>query len=177
MIAEKNHTFLLRITAYSSSFVVQVLLWFVSFSLAGSAENDEDGDSTRPESSRSNNAESGDGGAASEQATCPLCSEKFPSQDRLESHAMSVHSVNSEGLQRLQSLINGSHWLNKKDQGNYNLCYSLAGFFKHFCTCIFAQKREMKLRFRVHFQVKITMRTRRNPTATAAREAIPLVIV
>jgi AT-binding transcription factor 1 len=33
---------------------------------------------------------------------------------------MSVHSVNSEGLQRLQSLINGSHWLNKKDQGENN---------------------------------------------------------
>ena len=49
--------------------------------------------------------------------SCPLCSEKFPSQERLESHAMSVHSVNCEGLQRLQSLINGSHWLNKKDQG------------------------------------------------------------
>ena len=32
---------------------------------------------------------------------------------------MSVHSVNSEGLQRLQSLINGSHWLNKKE-GNEN---------------------------------------------------------
>jgi len=26
---------------------------------------------------------------------------------------MSVHSVNQEGLQRLQSLINGSHWLNQ----------------------------------------------------------------
>ena len=52
---------------------------------------------------------------------CPLCSETFPSQEALESHAMSVHSVNSEGLQRLQSLINGSHWLNKKeDQGNNN---------------------------------------------------------
>ena len=53
--------------------------------------------------------------------SCPLCSEKFPSQEALESHAMSVHSVNAEGLQRLQSLINGSHWLNKKDQGMYIL--------------------------------------------------------
>ena len=51
--------------------------------------------------------------------SCPLCSEKFSSQEALESHAMSVHSVNSEGLQRLQSLINGSHWLNKKDQGMF----------------------------------------------------------
>ena len=56
---------------------------------------------------------------------CPLCSETFPSQEALESHAMSVHSVNSEGLQRLQSLINGSHWLNKKeDQGKILISYS-----------------------------------------------------
>ena len=82
------------------------------------AEGDEEAESTQ----QSNNAESGDssgdGGAdISEESSrsCPLCSEKFPSQERLESHAMSVHSVNSEGLQRLQSLINGSHWLNKKD--------------------------------------------------------------
>ena len=51
---------------------------------------------------------------------CPLCQEKFADQETLESHALSVHSVNSEGLQRLQSLINGSHWLNKnKQQGNF----------------------------------------------------------
>ena len=55
---------------------------------------------------------------------CPLCSETFPSQEALESHAMSVHSVNSEGLQRLQSLINGSHWLNKKeDQGKISIIF------------------------------------------------------
>ena len=44
---------------------------------------------------------------------CPLCQEKFGSQEALEAHAFSVHSVNAEGLQRLQSLISGSHWLNK----------------------------------------------------------------
>ena len=78
---------------------------------AAAAEGDEETDSTRP---HSNNAETGDS-TTEESRSCPLCSEKFPSQDRLESHAMSVHSVNSEGLQRLQSLINGSHWLNKKE--------------------------------------------------------------
>ncbi len=45
--------------------------------------------------------------------SCPLCQENFDGQDQMEEHAMSVHSVNAEGLQRLQSLINGSHWLNK----------------------------------------------------------------
>ena len=69
-----------------------------------SNRNDENLESTQSPSNESG-----------EEATCPLCSEKFPNQDRLESHAMSVHSVNSEGLQRLQSLINGSHWLNKKE--------------------------------------------------------------
>jgi len=34
----------------------------------------------------------------------------------LNEHALSVHSVNAEGLARLQSLINGSHWLNNKQE-------------------------------------------------------------
>ena len=70
------------------------------------------------------------------QMSCPLCSEKFPSQDRLESHAMSVHSVNSEGLQRLQSLINGSHWLNKKSEGiklNHFVPNHLIGYRYYYC--------------------------------------------
>ena len=50
---------------------------------------------------------------------CPLCQEHFKSQDRLNEHALSVHSVNPEGLARLQSLINGSHWLANK-QGKEN---------------------------------------------------------
>ena len=96
---------------------------FAATSAAGVGEaGDDERDSTQR---REGKAESG--GSEQELAdepdteeskslmSCPLCSEKFPSQDRLESHAMSVHSVNSEGLQRLQSLINGSHWLNKKE--------------------------------------------------------------
>lgn len=50
---------------------------------------------------------------------CPLCQEHFKNQDRLNEHALSVHSVNPEGLARLQSLINGSHWLANK-QGKDN---------------------------------------------------------
>ena len=51
-----------------------------------------------------------------EPVSCPLCQEKFDHQSHMESHAMSVHSVNQEGLQRLQSLINGSHWLNQSSK-------------------------------------------------------------
>ena len=86
-------------------------------------EGDEEAESTQrfdgktlldsPSGNNDNNVEA----EQDDSKSCPLCSEKFPSQERLESHAMSVHSVNCEGLQRLQSLINGSHWLNKKDQG------------------------------------------------------------
>ena len=72
-----------------------------------------DGKTLHSPSNNDNNVEA----EQDDSKSCPLCSEKFPSQERLESHAMSVHSVNCEGLQRLQSLINGSHWLNKKDQG------------------------------------------------------------
>ena len=77
--------------------------------------------SAHPAPSTEGGAESSGSGNIEEDSarTCPLCSEKFPSQDQLETHAMSVHSVNSEGLQRLQSLINGSHWLNNKKEGNY----------------------------------------------------------
>ena len=85
---------------------------------AGLEGGDEGQESTQPSEQNETSAESGDSPSAAEQQRwfqCPLCSEKFPSQDLLESHAMSVHSVNSEGLQRLQSLINGSHWLNKKE--------------------------------------------------------------
>ena len=84
-------------------------------------EGDEEAESTQrfdgktSPSNNDNNIVEAEG--QDDSKSCPLCSEKFPSQERLESHAMSVHSVNCEGLQRLQSLINGSHWLNKKDQG------------------------------------------------------------
>ena len=83
-------------------------------------EGDEEAESTQRFDGKSLHSPSNNDNVEAEQddsKSCPLCSEKFPSQERLESHAMSVHSVNCEGLQRLQSLINGSHWLNKKDQG------------------------------------------------------------
>lgn len=43
---------------------------------------------------------------------CPLCQEGFKSKDTLEQHAMQLHSINAEGLQRLMMLMQGSHWLN-----------------------------------------------------------------
>ena len=44
--------------------------------------------------------------------TCPLCQEGFRGKETLEEHAMQIHSINSEGLQRLMMLMQGSHWLN-----------------------------------------------------------------
>ena len=103
-------------------------------------EGDEEAESTQrfdgktlldsPSGNNDNNVEA----EQDDSKSCPLCSEKFPSQERLESHAMSVHSVNCEGLQRLQSLINGSHWLNKKDQGML--------FFFFFLSCILYQRKK-----------------------------------
>ena len=43
---------------------------------------------------------------------CPLCQEGFKDKDTLEQHAMALHSINAEGLQRLLMLMQGSHWLN-----------------------------------------------------------------
>ena len=43
---------------------------------------------------------------------CPLCQEGFRNKDTLEQHAMQLHSINAEGLQRLMMLMQGSHWLN-----------------------------------------------------------------
>ena len=51
---------------------------------------------------------------------CPLCREGFRDKETLENHAMAVHGVNAEGLQRLMMLMQGSHWLNnatKDDEG------------------------------------------------------------
>ena len=90
-----------------------------------------DGKTLHSPSNNDNNVEA----EQDDSKSCPLCSEKFPSQERLESHAMSVHSVNCEGLQRLQSLINGSHWLNKKDQG-------MLFFFSFFLSCILYQRKK-----------------------------------
>ena len=105
-------------------------------------EGDEEAESTQrfdgktlldsPSGNNDNNVEA----EQDDSKSCPLCSEKFPSQERLESHAMSVHSVNCEGLQRLQSLINGSHWLNKKDQGMlFFFSLLLAFYIKEKKTC------------------------------------------
>lgn len=47
-----------------------------------------------------------------ERMLCPLCQEGFKCKDTLEEHAMQLHSINAEGLQRLMMLMQGSHWLN-----------------------------------------------------------------
>ncbi|PSN40319.1 hypothetical protein C0J52_24542 [Blattella germanica] len=43
---------------------------------------------------------------------CPLCQDGFRDRSQLERHVMQIHSVNSEGLQRLLLLVDQSHWLN-----------------------------------------------------------------
>merc|ERR1719471_2486981 len=54
----------------------------------------------------------GEAGEEGETIKCPLCQEGFKSKDTLEEHAMQLHSINAEGLQRLMMLMQGSHWLN-----------------------------------------------------------------
>ena len=82
---------------------------FISYLIA-----DEDNNSIA-DTSFTDNVEAGE----TEGKQCPLCQENFRSQERLNDHALSVHSVNPEGLARLQSLINGSHWLaNKQEKDN-----------------------------------------------------------
>ena len=49
---------------------------------------------------------------------CPLCQEGFKDKDTLEQHAMQLHSINAEGLQRLMMLMQGSHWLNSIKNAN-----------------------------------------------------------
>lgn len=44
---------------------------------------------------------------------CPLCQDSFKERANLEKHVMQIHSVNSEGLQRLLMLVDQSHWLNQ----------------------------------------------------------------
>ncbi|XP_023018118.2 Zn finger homeodomain 2 isoform X2 [Leptinotarsa decemlineata] len=44
---------------------------------------------------------------------CPLCQDAFKDRSNLERHVMQIHSVNSEGLQRLLMLVDQSHWLNQ----------------------------------------------------------------
>lgn len=47
---------------------------------------------------------------------CPLCQDIFKDRTKLERHVMQVHSVNSEGLQRLLMLVDQSHWLNQSSR-------------------------------------------------------------
>lgn len=64
---------------------------------------------------------------------CPLCQEGFKDKDTLEQHAMALHSINAEGLQRLMMLMQGSHWLNsvknaakedeERDSGEFTMKY------------------------------------------------------
>ena len=56
--------------------------------------------------------------AGGQDVLCPLCQETFRNKDLLESHAMQIHSINSEGLQRLVMLMQGSHWLNSIKNAN-----------------------------------------------------------
>ncbi|XP_040567512.2 zinc finger homeobox protein 4-like [Lepeophtheirus salmonis] len=71
---------------------------------------------TRNNSNNLNNNNNTKSSPTTSPSSCPLCSEKFTGQDSLEDHASTVHSVNAEGIARLQSLINGSHWLNNENK-------------------------------------------------------------
>lgn len=51
--------------------------------------------------------------AAGQNFQCPLCQDAFKDRTSLERHVMQIHSVNSEGLQRLLMLVDQSHWLNQ----------------------------------------------------------------
>lgn len=52
--------------------------------------------------------------------SCPLCQDMCSDRSSLEAHVMKVHSVNSEGLQRLLLLVNQSHWLNNSSRSSAN---------------------------------------------------------
>ena len=39
--------------------------------------------------------------------------ESFPDRDLLEEHASQSHQITREGLQKLASLVEGCHWLNR----------------------------------------------------------------
>ena len=66
---------------------------------------DTDEDTNNPHQTTNNNDDEGS-------VRCPLCQEGFPDKETLEDHAMSIHSINGEGLARLMMLMQGSHWLN-----------------------------------------------------------------
>lgn len=54
--------------------------------------------------------------------SCPLCQDPFRDKKALEKHVMTIHSVNSEGLSRLLSLVDASHWINSNQY--VPQCYS-----------------------------------------------------
>lgn len=55
---------------------------------------------------------------------CPLCQDSFEGRSSLEKHVMQIHSVNSDGLQRLLLLVNQSHWLNNNSRKSNVLHFS-----------------------------------------------------
>ena len=65
------------------------------------------------------------GGNEEQQTTpCPLCQEPYSEYSELENHVMQIHSVNSDGLQRLLVLMEG-----KKS-------YLLSKFHQFFIICM-----------------------------------------
>ena len=94
----------------------------------------------------------GESGEDGERILCPLCQEGFKSKDTLEEHAMQLHSINAEGLQRLMMLMQGSHWLNsmKKtdkdeeegDAGGKPSKYKVNGNLTEFFSQIERQRRQ-----------------------------------
>ena len=55
--------------------------------------------------------------SSSDSICCPLCQEHFEGQEAMESHAMTAHSVNTEGLQRLQALMGASRRSPQSEKG------------------------------------------------------------
>merc|ERR1719210_1635842 len=71
--------------------------------------SDSNKDSKREDKKEDSKKEESDKGS---EMICPLCQEGFRDKAELEQHAMQLHSINAEGLQRLMMLMQGSHWLN-----------------------------------------------------------------
>ena len=42
---------------------------------------------------------------------CPFCREDFISQQLFDDHVLTVHSIDQEGLEHLQSMMKGRKWL------------------------------------------------------------------
>ena len=92
---------------------------FISFADApcsneGQQQQQQQPSSSRPGQELDNNQDQEKASDEEEKQVtpCPLCQEPYAEYSELESHVMQIHSVNSEGLQRLLVLMEGSHWLN-----------------------------------------------------------------